>query len=56
MDATCGNGYDTLVLSRLVGPHGMVVACDLQARSEPLCLEAKFTWPISCRIGAQRGG
>jgi SAM-dependent methyltransferase len=29
-DATCGNGHDTLLLARLVGPGGKVWAFDLQ--------------------------
>lgn len=31
VDATCGNGHDTLYLARLVGPQGTVVAIDVQA-------------------------
>jgi len=31
IDATCGNGHDTLHLARLVGPQGSVVAIDVQA-------------------------
>jgi ubiquinone/menaquinone biosynthesis C-methylase UbiE len=30
VDATCGNGRDTLVLAQLVGPTGRVLACDIQ--------------------------
>lgn len=30
MDATAGNGHDTLFLARLVGAGGRVYACDLQ--------------------------
>ncbi len=30
VDATCGNGHDTLELARLVGPSGCVVALDIQ--------------------------
>ncbi|MBS0622932.1 MAG: methyltransferase domain-containing protein [Verrucomicrobia bacterium] len=30
IDATCGNGADTRLLARLVGPEGKVIACDLQ--------------------------
>lgn len=30
VDATCGNGHDTLALARLVGPHGCVIALDIQ--------------------------
>lgn len=33
IDATCGNGRDTLVLARLVGPSGGVIAIDLQAEA-----------------------
>lgn len=32
-DATAGNGYDTAILSRLVGPRGHVYAVDLQAEA-----------------------
>lgn len=31
VDATAGNGHDTLALARLVGPEGEVLAIDLQA-------------------------
>lgn len=30
VDATCGNGHDTLALAKLVGPAGRVFALDLQ--------------------------
>lgn len=30
VDATCGNGHDTLALARLVGPKGRVTAFDIQ--------------------------
>ena len=30
IDATAGNGLDTLFLARLVGPAGRVIACDIQ--------------------------
>lgn len=30
IDATCGNGHDTVQLARLVGPHGNVLAFDIQ--------------------------
>lgn len=30
IDATCGNGHDTLALARLVGPGGRVIAIDVQ--------------------------
>lgn len=31
IDATCGNGHDTLFLAETVGPHGSVLAFDVQA-------------------------
>ena len=31
IDATCGNGHDTLFLAETVGPHGSVLAIDVQA-------------------------
>jgi len=39
IDATCGNGHDTLQLARLVGPHGKVLAFDIQpaALAETAC-------------------
>lgn len=33
VDATAGNGYDTLFLARLVGPDGKVYAIDVQDRA-----------------------
>lgn len=33
IDATAGNGHDTLHLARLVGPHGQVFAFDIQPRA-----------------------
>lgn len=33
VDATAGNGHDTLFLARLVGPGGKVVAFDLQEKA-----------------------
>ena len=31
IDATVGNGYDTLFLAELVGPTGQVIGCDVQS-------------------------
>jgi len=33
VDATCGNGHDTLLLAQLVGSHGRVWAFDIQAQA-----------------------
>lgn len=33
IDATCGNGHDTLHLARLVGPQGRLIAFDIQAQA-----------------------
>lgn len=33
LDATAGNGHDTVLLCRLVGPRGRVVALDIQQRA-----------------------
>src|SRR5690625_4250391 len=33
IDATCGNGHDTLFLSRLVGENGQVYAFDIQKQA-----------------------
>jgi SAM-dependent methyltransferase len=33
VDATCGNGHDTLLLARLVGVHGHVWGFDIQERA-----------------------
>lgn len=33
VDATCGNGYDSLFLSDLVGPNGKVLAFDIQEQA-----------------------
>jgi SAM-dependent methyltransferase len=33
IDATCGNGYDTLLLAELAGPNGRVWAFDIQQKA-----------------------
>lgn len=33
LDATCGNGHDTLFLCRQVGPQGLVYAMDIQPQA-----------------------
>ena len=45
IDATCGNGFDTLWLSRAVGPSGAVIAVDIQVllyQSKLAFMEATF--------------
>ena len=56
VDATCGNGHDTLELARMVGPSGRVVSFDIQAdalasaqtlldssqQNEELCRDVRF--------------
>jgi SAM-dependent methyltransferase len=46
VDATCGNGHDTLLLAGLVGPEGRVWAFDIQQRA----IEA-----TACRLAAAGG-
>ena len=33
VDATCGNGHDTVALARMIGPEGRVLAIDLQEQA-----------------------
>lgn len=33
IDATAGNGHDTLLMAQLVGPNGRVIAIDIQAQA-----------------------
>lgn len=33
VDATCGNGYDTVFLAKQVGPEGRVMAFDIQVKA-----------------------
>jgi ubiquinone/menaquinone biosynthesis C-methylase UbiE len=35
VDATCGNGHDTLFMAQCVGPSGCVHAVDVQVRRQP---------------------
>lgn len=47
VDATCGNGHDTLLLARLVGPTGKVWAFDVQ--SAALAVAAERLTAAGCR-------
>ena len=54
VDATCGNGHDTLALARLVGPHGCVIAMDIQVGTAPLEASLHATCGTSCQDGGLR--
>jgi hypothetical protein len=47
VDATCGNGHDTLLLAELVGPHGKVWGFDIQ--QESLVATATLLEAAGCR-------
>ena len=47
VDATCGNGHDTLLLAELVGPHGKVWGFDIQ--TEALDATAALLETAGCR-------
>ena len=55
IDATAGNGYDTLFLAEQVGPSGKVIAIDIQARAIEATLQkiavAQFEERVSLRQG-----
>lgn len=53
VDATAGNGHDTLFLARLVGPAGRVLAFDVQAEALEATrarLEAAGIGPATCTL------
>jgi hypothetical protein len=61
VDATCGNGHDTLALAELVGPSGRVFALDLQAREPRGGVGTAggvgalgSVWGASCRLPSRR--
>ena len=53
VDATCGNGYDTVLLAELVGESGRVVAVDIQeaalARTRDRLVEAGLLARVSLK-------
>lgn len=51
MDATCGNGHDTLLLARLVGPEGRVWGFDVQETA--LTATARLLEGEGCREQAE---
>lgn len=54
MDATCGNGHDTLFLAALVGNEGKIIAYDIQEaairETEALVKHAGFEDRVSCHL------
>ena len=54
VDATCGNGYDTLVLAQLVGASGVVHAFDVQPAAIA-STQATFAHPAAMRGADSRG-
>ncbi len=59
VDATCGNGKDTLLLAELVGPSGRVWGFDIQeeaiARTGRLLAESGFSdWVVLVQGGHER--
>ena len=51
LDATAGNGHDTLAMARLVGPQGRILAIDLQAAAIAATVRA-----MTFNLGYQPGG
>lgn len=54
LDATCGNGHDTVFLAHAVGPDGRVIACDIQPQAIEKTLarltEAGLTNRVQCML------
>lgn len=54
VDATCGNGHDTIFLAALVGEHGKVVAYDIQKpaiqETQALAKQAGFEARVTCHL------
>lgn len=56
VDATAGNGHDTLFLARAVGENGLVAAFDVQAESLTRVRERLKAEGLECRARLFRGG
>ncbi|HEY6006935.1 MAG TPA: class I SAM-dependent methyltransferase [Geobacteraceae bacterium] len=56
VDATCGNGNDTLLLARLVGPAGRVWAFDLQEKAIEATRELLALHGVLDRVELVRAG
>ncbi|CAG0992598.1 cobalt-precorrin-6B (C15)-methyltransferase [Geobacteraceae bacterium] len=56
VDATCGNGYDTLLLAQLVGPEGRVWAFDVQEKALAATEERLAEAGFGTRVALVHGG
>ncbi|MCM2356783.1 MAG: methyltransferase domain-containing protein [Geobacteraceae bacterium] len=56
VDATCGNGHDTLLLAQLVGPEGRVWAFDVQEEALTATRELLSGEGLSGRVELLRAG
>ncbi len=56
IDATAGNGYDTLFLAKLVGPSGTVWAFDIQAQALLKTASRLEEQQITVQLRLQRAG
>lgn len=54
VDATLGNGHDTLFLAKLVGPAGHLYGFDVQARAPLLSLCIPAGWELAEFAAASR--
>lgn len=56
VDATCGNGKDTLFLARLIAPHGELHAFDIQPeaieRTEALLTQHQLLDGVTCYVAS----
>ncbi len=55
VDATCGNGLDTLAMARLVGPGGHVYAVDIQKAAIDATRELVSTEGMESRVSLIHG-
>lgn len=55
IDATCGNGRDTAVLAKAVGPRGRVLAVDIQSRALEITRQLLYREGHLSRVRFKRG-
>lgn len=55
VDATAGNGHDTVWLAERVGPHGRILACDIQSRALTITRERLAARGLTERVSLVRG-